>query len=208
MSEELQRTPEWFADKLGRLSASRVSNIIPGARGKYLAAREALLFELLVERITGARVEQFVTKEMQHGIDFEPVARERYSQATGNSVEETGFIHHRSIANFGASPDGLVSTDGVLEVKAPSTSTVLKILSGSDINPAWAFQVQCEILVTHRQWADLVIFDPRLQAPLDLTIITIKKDKLVCELIETEARKFNAELDELELKIRERQARF
>jgi len=206
MSE--QRTGKWFADKLGKLSASRVGDIIPGKRGGYLATRENLLWELLAERITGTRADKYVTPAMQWGIDLEPIARDAYVAMTGNEVTEVGFIPHPKIANFGASPDGLVGTDGVLEIKAPSTSTVLKILSGSDINPAWLFQVQCEILVTCRQWADLVIFDPRLQAPLDLTIITIKRDKLVCELIETEAVRFNRELDELELKIRERQARF
>lgn len=202
-----QRTEQWFAEKLGRLSGSRIGEIIPGKRGGYLASREALLWELLAERITGQRADKYTTPAMQWGIDMEPVARAKYSEMTANSVEEVGFIHHRTIANFGASPDGLVSTDGVLEVKCPGTAKVLKILTGEDPDPGWLFQIQTEMIVTGRPWCDFVLYDPRLPAPLDLTIRRITADKLVQELIEAEARKFNEELDQAELKIRERMAR-
>lgn len=205
---ELQRTPEWFEQKLGRLSGSRVHEIIPLKRGSYPASREALLYELLSERITGQRAEKYVTPSMAWGTEMEPIAIERYVAQTGRSVGTIGFVHHPSIPKFGASPDGVVGSDGVIECKCPGTSKVLKILSGEDIDPSWAFQMQTEMIVTRRDWCDFVLYDPRLPAPLDLTIRRIHKDKLVCELIEAEAKKFNAELDEKELTIRERMSRF
>jgi len=205
---DIQRSEEWFAEKLGKLSGSRVGEILPLKRGSYPATRETLLYELLAERITGHRVEKYITPVMAWGVEIEPVARERYADAQGVQVVETGFVHHPTIRNFGASPDGLVGTDGVLEIKCPSTSKVLKILAGEDIEPGWMFQMMTEMTVTRRDWCDFVLFDPRLQSPLDLTIRRIKRDKLVCELIEAEAVKFNAELDGKERIIRERMVRF
>jgi hypothetical protein len=201
---ELQRTPEWFEQKLGKLSGSRVYDIIPGKRGGYLAARETLMFELLVERITGQRVEKYITPAMQLGIDLEPVAIERYVAHTGRAVGDIGFVPHPTIQNFGASPDGVIGSDGVLEVKCPNSATVLKILAGGEINPAWLYQVQCEMLVSNRDWCDLCMFDPRLPAPLDLTVRRIKRDRLVQQLIEHESKLFNAELAGYEEAIRTR----
>ena len=199
-----QRTEAWHAEKLGNLSASRVYDIIPGSRGAYPAAREHLLYELLAERITGTRVEKYVTAAMQWGIDMEPVARDTYSLGMGVDVEETGFHLHPKIPRLGASPDGLVPDNGLVEIKCPSTSNTLKLWAGEDIDPRYNFQMQTQMSVTGREWCDFVSFDLRLPRPLDLFVKRIKRDRFVIELIEHEARKFLEELHNLEKTILEK----
>jgi putative phage-type endonuclease len=199
-----QRTEAWYAEKLGRLSASRVYDIIPGKRGSYLESRNRLMWEVLAERITGKRTEKYVTAAMQYGIDMEPVARAAYTFTTHEDVVETGFHVHPTISGLGASPDGLVGTDGLLEIKVPNTETALKAWAGEEIDPRYMYQMQCQMACTGRQWCDFVVYDPRLPLKLELYIKGVKRDKLVVELIEYEARKFLAELGEIEGRIRER----
>lgn len=193
-----QRTEAWFTARLGCLTSSRVYDIIPGSRGAYPAAREHLLYELLAERITGNRVEKYVTAAVQWGVDMEPVARDAYSLGMGVDVIETGFHLHPSIPRFGASPDGMVGDDGLLEIKAPLTETALKAWAGKDIDPRYNYQMQTQLLVTKREWCDFVIYDPRLPAQLELYVRRVKRDRFIAELIEFQARKFLEELHSLE----------
>ena len=204
MSNEIQRSDAWFESKLGCLSASRVYDIIPGARGGYLASRDRLMFELLAERITGRRTEKYVTAAMMLGIDMEPVARSAYEAAMGVPVTETGFHLHPTIPRFGASPDGLVGEDGLCEIKVPNTETALKAWAGEDIDPRYQYQMLTQMACTGRDWCDYVIYDQRLPLELEIYIKRVKRDKLVVQLIEMEAKKFLAELHEIESRIRER----
>lgn len=206
MNDIKQRTPEWFAAKLGNLSASRLFDIIPGKRGGYLESRSRLLWELLAERITGTRVEKFVTSAMQYGIDMEPYARALYEDKFGAPVIEVGYIKHPTIQGLGASPDGLVDSDGLIEIKCPTTQVALKAWAGEDIDPAHMFQMQTQMACTKRAWCDYVVFDQRLPVGLEMYSKRIKRDRFVIELIEFESVKFLTELNGLEKKIRERMA--
>lgn len=205
MSDVMQRTAAWFAEKLGNLGASRVFDIIPGKRGGYLESRERLMWELLCERITGRRVDRYVTQAMQYGIDTEPLARAAYDVAMGGLlVDETGYHKHKTINGLGASPDGLVGKDGLVEIKCPDSSTALKAWAGEEIEPRYHYQMQTQMACTGRAWCDFVVYDPRLPIKLEMWVKRIPRDRLVIELIETEARKFLADLAERESKIRER----
>jgi len=199
-----QRTEAWFADKNGRLSASRVYDIIPGKRGSYLESRNRLMWELLAERITGKRTEKYVTAAMQWGIDQEKFAKAAYEASYVVPIDDCGFILHPTIPGFGASPDGLIGPDGVWESKSPTTVHTLQILATGEIDPAWHYQCQTQMACTGRDYCDFTLWDPRLPAPLDLTVKRIYRDRLVIELLEHEAKKFLEELQALEDKIKER----
>lgn len=199
---EKQGTAEWFSAKIGNLGASPIFDLIPGKRGGYLAARENLFWDIMAERITGAIIPKFVSASMQWGIDMEPYARLKYMSVKSVQVTEVGFIRHPRIPRMGASPDGMVGEDGLVEIKCPITTHALQIWSGEEIDPRWVYQMQAQMACTGRAWCDFCMFDPRLPAPLDLFIKRIPRDRLVIELIETEARKFLDELAEKEDAIR------
>ena len=199
MSE--QRTPEWFAERLGKITASRIADVVGKTKsGSYGAARKNYMAELLCQRLTGQQEEKFTSTAMQHGTDTEPAARAMYMLETGTDVTETGFIPHPTIAMSGASPDGLVGEDGLIEIKCPNTATHLGFLQSHKLQMQW--QMAC----TGRQWCDFVSYDDRLPEKLAYRCIRIPRDdKLIAEL-EEEAVKFLTELDKTVRQLEEQAA--
>ena len=124
----LQRTAKWFSDRCGCLTASRAADAlaISAKTGKPLKSRQDLIDTLIAERATGVAQSSGTTWAMQWGIDHEAEAREAYEAATGEMVDLVGFIPHPDIPWFGASPDGLVGSDGLVEIKCPQTVTHLR----------------------------------------------------------------------------------
>ena len=128
MADMEQRTDEWFAARCGKVTASRIADLTAKTKSGYAASRANYMAQLLTERLTGEVAESFSSSAMQWGTDIEPRARATYALLTGNSVKETGFVLHPAIANAGASPDGLVGEDGLIEIKCPNTATHLDAL--------------------------------------------------------------------------------
>ena len=194
MSE--QRTPEWFAERLGKITASRIADVVGKTKsGSYGAARKNYMAELLCQRLTGQQEEKFTSAAMQHGTDTEPAARAMYMLETGEDVTETGFIHHPSIDMSGASPDGLVGEDGLIEIKCPNTATHLEFLQSRKPKHEYLLQMQWQMACTGRQWCDFVSYDDRLPEKLAYRCIRVPRDdKLIAEL-EEETVKFLTELD-------------
>ena len=205
MSE--QRTPEWFAERLGKITASRIADVVGKTKsGSYGAARKNYMAELLCQRLTGQQEEKFTSAAMQHGTDTEPTARAMYMLETGADVTETGFIPHPSIVMSGASPDGLVGEDGLIEIKCPNTATHLEFLQSRKPKHEYLLQMQWQMACTGRQWCDFVSYDDRLPEKLAYRCIRIPRDdKLVAEL-EEEAIKFLTELDETVRQLKEQAA--
>lgn len=205
MSE--QRTPEWFAERLGKITASRIADVVGKTKsGSYGAARKNYMAELLCQRLTGQQEEKFTSATMQHGTDTEPAARAMYTLETGADVTETGFIPHPSIAMSGASPDGLVGEDGLIEIKCPNTATHLEFLQSRKPKHEYLLQMQWQMACTGRQWCDFVSYDDRLPEKLAYRCIRIPRDnKLIAEL-EEEAVKFLTELDETVRQLKEQAA--
>ena len=205
MSE--QRTPEWFAERLGKITASRIADVVGKTKsGSYGAARKNYMAELLCQRLTGQQEEKFTSAAMQHGTDTEPAARAMYMLETGEDVTETGFIHHPSIDMSGASPDGLVGEDGLIEIKCPNTATHLEFLQSRKPKHEYLLQMQWQMACTGRQWCDFVSYDDRLPEKLAYRCIRIPRDdKLIAEL-EEEAVKFLTELDETVRQLEEQAA--
>lgn len=159
-----QRTAEWFEARLGCLTASSVADILPNSKGKYRESREALMNVLIAERDSGRARESFTSAAMQWGIDHEEDAREAYQIEKNELVELTGFLLHPSIPYLGASPDGLVGDDGLIEIKCPQPATQIKYIRAGVVPEEYRPQILLQLIVTGRRWCDFVSFDPRARA--------------------------------------------
>ena len=166
-----QRTPEWFAARLGKVTASRVSDIIGKTQSGYSASRANYMALLVCERLTGAAAESYSNAAMQHGTDTEPMALSAYEAAKGVLVQAEGFVTHPSIEQSGASPDGLVGDSGLIEIKCPNTATHLDTLLSKKMPSKHRPQVQWQMACTGRHWCDFVSYDPRLPERLQMFVV-------------------------------------
>lgn len=191
----VQGSPEWFAARLGKATASKVADVIARTKTGYGAGRANYAAQLLCERLTGAVEPSFQNAAMQWGTDQEPFAREAYEYRTGTFVDQIAFVDHPRISMSGASPDGLVGADGLVEIKCPNTATHLDTLSSGKPKAAYVTQMQWQMACTDRQWCDFVSFDPRLPEELRLFVARIDRDDAMIEELETEVVAFLTELD-------------
>lgn len=191
-----QRTSEWFAARAGKVTASKVADVVARTKTGYSASRENYLAQLTVERLTGQPAESFSNAAMQWGTDQEPFARAVYELTKGDMVEETGFVIHPSITDSGASPDGLVGDDGLIEIKCPNTATHIETLLGGEIAGKYIHQMQWQMACTGRQWCDFVSFDPRMPEHLQLLVKRVPRNDEHIAMLEGEIIKFLAELDD------------
>lgn len=191
-----QRTDEWFEARLGKVTASRIYDVLSKTKSGYSATRKNYMAQLICERLTGNREESFKTAAMQRGNDIEPKARARYMLETGELVEETGFINHPIINMSGASPDGLVGEDGLIEIKCPNTATHLEFLRTKTPKPEYLLQMLWQMACTGRKWCDFVSYDDRLPEHLSFQMVRINRDDERIQEIEEEVQKFLHELDE------------
>jgi len=191
-----QRTEDWFAQRLGKVTASRVADVMAKTKTGYSASRENYMAQLVVERLTQTKAESFTNAAMQWGTDQEPFARAAYEASQGVMVEEVGFMSHPTIEMAGASPDGLVGDDGMVEIKCPNTATHIETLLTNKIDEKYIYQMQWQMACTGRQWCDFVSFDPRMDEALQLKIISVARDNALIAEIEAEVQKFLVKLDE------------
>ncbi len=186
-----QRSPEWFADRCGCVTASSVANVLAKIKTGEAADRRNYRARLVVERLTGNPVETFSNGAMQRGVELEPMARLAYEVKTGNWVIESGFWKDGWL---GASPDGLIDDDGLLEIKCPSLATHLDYLK-SGFPSGYQPQVQMQMWVTNRQWCDFVSYAPEYPEHLKLFIVRVKRDDEYIKTMESELTKFLAEVE-------------
>ena len=190
-----QRTNEWFTARLGKVTASRVADVIAKTKAGQSASRANYMADLVVERLTGQKASSFSNAAMEWGTQTEPQARAAYSAKTGILVEEVGFIDHPTVAMSGASPDGFAE-EGLIEVKCPNTSTMLEYILDGKPPQKYVTQMQWQMACTGRQWCDFVSFDPRLPERLQLLIVRVPRDDVYIAMLEAEVKKFLAELDD------------
>ena len=191
-----QGTDEWFTIRIGKVTASRVADVIAKTKTGYSATRDNYMAQLVCERLTGQKGESFSNAAMQHGTDTEPLARASYEALKDVLVDEVGFVPHPSIEMAGASPDGLVGDDGLLEIKCPNTATHIETLLSQSVPGKYNTQMQFQMACTGRQWCDFVSFDNRLPAELQLFVTRVPRDEVFIRLIESEIVQFLAELDD------------
>jgi len=191
-----QGTHEWFAQRLGKVTASRVSDIIAKTKTGVSASRANYLAQLVAERLTGQASETFKSGAMQHGTETEPQARMAYEAETGQMVTEVAMIQHGTIEMAGASPDGLVGEDGLVEIKCPNTSTHIATLMADKAPSQYIPQMQWQMACTGRAWCDFVSFDPRMPEDMQLFIKRVPRDNALIAEYEAEVVKFLAEVQE------------
>ena len=203
----IQGSAEWHAARLGKVTASRIADLTAKIKTGYSTSRANYMAELICERLTGESAPRFVNAEMQWGTDKESDACDAYAFMADADLEPVGFIDHPTIAMSGASPDRLVGSDGLVEVKCPLTATHLDTLLGASIPGRYIGQIQWQLACTGRAWCDWVSFDPRLPPHLRLFVRRIQRDDKAIKEVEIEVRDFLAELDDKLARLAERQAR-
>ena len=195
MTELIQGSPAWLAVRLGKVTASRVADLMARTKTGWGASRANYMAELICERLTGASAERFTNAAMAHGTACEPGAREAYAFEREVEVTEVGFVPHPTIAMTGASPDGLVEDDGLVEIKCPNTATHLETLETRTIPAKYLTQMGWQMACTGRQWCDFVSYDPRLPAHLRLFIHRVHRADVPVAELESEVSLFLAEMD-------------
>ncbi len=191
-----QGSEEWAQARCGIPTASRCGDIVAMTKkGEEKAERRNYRTELVIEILTGVPYPRYKTLEMQWGINQEPFARAAYELDRNVLVETCGFVLHPDIARFGASPDGLVGEDGLIQIKCPNTSTHLAWMLAGTVPVEHCFQMLAEMACTGRKWCDFVSFDPRLPEHLQLFVRRFpRNDELIAQL-EAEVIHFNDEIE-------------
>jgi putative phage-type endonuclease len=175
-----QGTDEWLAERAGHVTASKINDCM---MAKTTAGYQNYMAQIVCERLTGQPVETFKSDAMQYGNDTEPQARAFYELETGNDVQECGFIKHPDIDWSGASPDGLIGDDGLVEIKCPQQAKHMKNLLGGTIDKGYRLQMQWQMECTGRSWCDFVSFNPSFPDHLRINIERVDRDeKLIAEM--------------------------
>jgi putative phage-type endonuclease len=199
----VQGTDDWKLARCGKVTASRISDIMAKTKSGPSASRATYMGELIAERLTGVPMETYKSGPMQCGTDTEPQARAAYEFDTDQSVTEVGFVPHPRIAMAGCSPDGITGTDGAVEIKAPLSKTHIETLRRQAIPPEHIPQMQFQMACTGCKWTDFVSFDPRLPLQMRLFVRRLRRDDIMIAEIEAEVQKFIAELDQAVAELRE-----
>lgn len=190
-----QGTEQWFMDRLGKLTASRMADVLATTKSGPSASRKNYLAQLVAERMTGVRQESYTSAAMEWGVDNEPLARAEYEMLRDVMVDQTGFIEHPTIAMCGASVDGLVGSDGLIEIKAPNTATHIDYLLSGDPPAKYQPQMALQLLCTGRMWCDFVSYDPRMPETHRLFVVRYTPSAEYLEKVSSEAAAFLQEVD-------------
>lgn len=198
MGDVIQGSPEWHKMRCGKVTASRVADIVAKTKTGPAASRKNYMAELVLERLTGTSEEGYTNAAMQWGIDTEPQARIAYEFHRNVDVAEIAFVPHPTIADTGASPDGLVGDDGLVEIKCPTQATHMETLEGQTVPARYLTQMQWQMACTGRQWCDFVSFDPRFPTHMQFFVDRVKRDDAMIAELEAEVVAF---LNEVRAKV-------
>ena len=196
----IQGSQEWLNCRIGKVTASAVADILAKTKTGVSASRGNYLIKLAIQRVTGQIEESYTNEAMQWGIDNEDQARVAYEVASGNFVDQVGFVDHEIIDWFGCSPDGLVDNDGLVEIKCPNSATHWEYFKTKEVPKKYFIQMQAQMSCTDRKWCDFVSFDPRMPERSQLLIIRVPRDNTFIDLMEAEVMEFLIEVfDEVQL---------
>lgn len=190
-----QGSPEWFEARLGKVTASKISDVVAKTKSGWGASRGTYAAQLVAERLTGTQAEAYTNSAMRWGTETEPEARSAYSFYADCTVKQVGFIPHPNIPMSGASPDGHVGGDGSVEIKCPETKTHIETLLGGSVPDKYELQIQWQLACSGRKWCDFVSYDPRLPESMRLFVRRVSRDKEKIADLEKEVRIFLAEID-------------
>ncbi|MGQ9990512.1 YqaJ viral recombinase family protein [Pseudomonas aeruginosa] len=204
----LQQTDDWFAQRLGKVTASKVKDVMAKGRGGAPSAtRQNYMMQLLCERLTGKRDEGYTSAAMQRGNDLEPIARAAYEMYEDCEVVEVGLILHPSIDGFGASPDGVILLENGrrgLEIKCPNTAQHIAVIQSGKHDTQYEWQMLAQMACADLESVDFVSFDDRLPEELQYVCFRYQRDEARIREMEAEVMAFLEELAELEADMRRR----
>ena len=199
-----QGTAEWHEMRRGKVTASRVADILAKTKTGPSASRQNYLIELALQRTTKTIEPSYTNAAMEWGTATEPQARVAYEVATVNFVDQVPFIDHPIIKGFGCSPDGLVGKDGLLEIKCPNSATHWEYFKAKEPPKKYWIQMQAQMAVTGAKWCDFVSFDPRMPERSQLLVVNVARDAEYILFMEAEIKQFLNEV-ETEVKLMENQ---
>lgn len=185
-----QGSPEWHQQRIGKLTASRIADALARTKTGWGASRANLMAALVAERLTGVSQDSYTNGAMQWGIDTEPKAKAAYEFRNDIDIAPAGFVPHPLIAMSGASPDGYVGDDGLIEIKCPNIATHIETLLGAEIDGRYVKQMQWQMACTGRAWCDFASFDPRLPPEMQLHVRRVHRDDKLISEMEVEASVF------------------
>ena len=192
-----QGSAEWLAMRLGKVTASKVSDVLSKGRGSAPSKMsETYMIELIAEVLTGNSKPFFENDAMRWGTETEPQARAMY--AVNNDfvdVKEVAFVEHNE--QVGISPDGLIGEDGLLEIKCPNTTTQLKRALSDDYSADYKAQIQMQLWVTEREWCDFLSFDPRLDCEAGYLQQRVFRDEEYIEEMKVKVYAFVEKMNEI-----------
>ena len=204
-----QRTDEWFQQRLGKVTASRISDVIAKTKTGVSTSRQNYLVQLVSERLTGKKGDSFVNQAMLDGIEREGAARALYMLNRDVSVTEVGFFDHPIIKNSGASPDGAVNAEeegkyaGLIEIKAPIETTHTNTLMSKSVPSKYIPQMQWQLACTGAKWVDFVSYNPNFPEELQLFVARVDRDNTYIGELEAEVIKFLDEVEQTIIKLKE-----
>ena len=196
-----QGTPEWFNSRLGKVTASRVADVLATIKSGESASRRNYRMQLVCERLTGKKEETFTNAHMERGIELEPIARSLYEMDSGLFVKEIAFVEHPTIAMAGCSPDGLVGDDGLIEIKCPTVANHIETLTSNSAPSKYIAQMQWQMACTGRKWCDFVSFNVELPDHLQLFVKRVERDDEYIANAEKEVIAFLDEVSETVTKL-------
>lgn len=200
----VQGSPEWFAQRVGKLTASRMADVLATTKSGPSASRKNYLAQLVAERMTGQPAESFSNAAMTWGTEHEPLARAEYEILTDYSVEQVSFVDHPDIEWCGASPDGLVLDGGLVEIKCPNTATHIEYLLAGKPPVKYQPQMLLQLACTGREWCDFVSYDPRMPEEHRLFVARFKPKRDEILAVEQAAIEFLAEVEQTIQKLNNR----
>jgi putative phage-type endonuclease len=197
-----QGSAEWLQERCGKVTASRIADLMARTKSGWGASRANYASQLICERLTGCVAPSFTNAAMIHGTETEPEARRAYEFFVDRDVQQVGFVPHPTIEMAGASPDGLVGEDGLLELKCPNTATHIETLLLGEIPDKYMKQMQFQMACTGREWCDFASYDNRLPERMRLFVKRFTRSTIHIKEIEAEVEVFLAEIDETVAQLR------
>lgn len=198
-----QGSEAWKLLKVGKVSASRMADLLAKTKSGASASRAKYMAQLLCERMTGQPTEFFTTAAMQRGTEIEPVARAAYEAENLTSVEQVAWVEHPTIPMAGCSPDGLVGEHGLIEIKCKEIHNHLDSILNDKIDPDHQTQMMWQMACTGRQWCDYVCFDDRAPEGLQLFVKRLERNDELIQKMEDEVRTFLKDLESMIQKLNE-----
>ena len=194
-----QGTDEWLKKRLGKITGSTIHKIM--SLKENSSTRSKLLQDLTLERLSGSPTKNIVTGPMARGLELESEARKAYEKVN-QEVTLIGFIDHPTIKEAGASPDGLVGEDGIIEIKCLNIKSHNEIIKKQTIPKQYNLQIQFQLACTNRAWCDFVAYHP--EADYKLYVKRVLPENELIKEIHEKAIIFVGEVEEKYRAMKER----